>query len=60
MQLAGGLADGLSIHPFGSYCYATNVVINYVETGASRDGRDFHKISIVATLFVITGEREAE
>ncbi|WP_436348542.1 TIGR03617 family F420-dependent LLM class oxidoreductase [Natronorubrum sp. FCH18a] len=60
LQLAGELADGLAIHPFGSQQYVTDVIMDYVETGAVRSGRDPDEVSILVSPLTITGETEAE
>ncbi len=60
LQLAGELADGLSIHPFTSRRYVTDVIKDHVETGAARSSRDPDDVSILASPLVITGETEAD
>lgn len=60
LQLAGELADGLAIHPFGSRQYVTDVIMDSIETGAARSNRDPDEVSILASPLVISGDSEAE
>lgn len=60
LQLAGELADGLSVHPFSSRRYVTDVIADHLETGASRSDREPDDVSILASPLVITGETETE
>lgn len=60
VQLAGEIADGLSMHGFNTPRYTDEVIRPLIENGADRGGRSLDDIEIRANPFVITGKSEAE
>jgi probable F420-dependent oxidoreductase len=59
-RLAGELCDGFHVHPFHTTRYLDNVVLPGISAGAGRAGRDLSDVERATTVFVMTGETEAE
>lgn len=59
-RLAGEVADGFLVHPFHSPRYLREVILPAIERGAKKIDRQPEKISISATVFVITNAEERE
>ena len=59
-QLAGELCDGLHVHPFHSVRYLQETVLPNVEAGAAKAGRRRSDVVLSGTVFVITGDSQAE
>jgi probable F420-dependent oxidoreductase len=59
-RLAGEVADGFLVHPFHSPRYLKEVILPAIEQGAKKIDRELDKISISATVFVITNADERE
>jgi probable F420-dependent oxidoreductase len=59
-RLAGGLCDGFHVHPFHSPEYVRKTVKPAIERGAEESGRDPEEVELATSVFVITGEGEAE
>jgi probable F420-dependent oxidoreductase len=54
-RLAGELCEGFHVHPFHSVPYLNQVVRPQVAAGAAKTGRSLTDISLVSSVFVITG-----
>lgn len=54
-RLAGELCDGFHVHPFHSVPYLNQIVRPQVAAGAAKAGRSPADISLVSSVFVITG-----
>lgn len=59
-NLAGELCDGFHVHPLNSAKYVANVVRPAIAEGAQKAGRSIDDVSIAASVFVVTGENEAQ
>lgn len=60
IQLAGEIADGLSMHGFNTPKYTEEVIRPLVERGAARGDRSLDDFELRANPFVVTGETDAE
>lgn len=58
--LAGEVCDGFHVHPFHTTAYLDEVVLPNIAKGAAEAGRSFDDIERVTTLFIMTGETDAE
>lgn len=59
-RAAGEVADGFHVHPLHSPGYLRDVVRPAIAEGARAAGRDPGKVELIASLFMVTGESEAE
>jgi probable F420-dependent oxidoreductase len=59
-RLAGELCDGFHIHPLHSIKYVTDIIRPAIAEGAARRTRPLEDFSLIASLFVITGENAEE
>jgi probable F420-dependent oxidoreductase len=59
-RLAGEVADGFLAHPFHSPRYLGEVILPAIEQGAQRSDRELDKITLSATVIVITNAEERE
>ena len=59
-KLAGELCDGFHVHPFHTPEYVRQVVKPAIAEGAEKEGRSPEDIKLATSVFVITGESEAE
>ncbi len=59
-RLAGAVCDGFHVHPFHSPEYIRTIVQPAIAEGASQEGRDAGEVELVTSVFVVTGEDEAE
>ena len=59
-RLAGEMCDGFHVHPFHTVRYLDDVVLPGIASGASRAGRSIDDVERVTTVFVMTGETDAE
>ncbi|MGH8872558.1 MAG: TIGR03617 family F420-dependent LLM class oxidoreductase [Acidimicrobiia bacterium] len=59
-RLAGELCQGFHIHPFHTVRYLDAIVLPGIRTGAEKSGRSLDDVDRVTTVFVMTGETEAE
>lgn len=58
--LAGELCQGFHIHPFHTVEYLDEFVLPNIAKGADRSGRSIDDIERATTVFVMTGESDAE
>lgn len=58
--LAGELCDGFHVHPFHSPEYIRETVEPAIAAGAARGGREPGTVELATSVFVVTGEDEAE
>lgn len=58
--LAGELCQGFHVHPFHTVPYLDAVVLPNMEKGAARAGRTLEDVERVTTVFVMTGETDAD
>src|SRR5215211_6588685 len=58
--LAGELCDGFHVHPFHSPEYVRRTVETAIAGGAQERGRDPGEVELATSVFVVTGESEAE
>jgi probable F420-dependent oxidoreductase len=59
-RVAGEVADGLHVHPFHTARYIREAVIPHLEAGAKSAGRRREDVALATSVFVVTGEGEAE
>jgi probable F420-dependent oxidoreductase len=59
-RLAGSMCDGFHIHPFHTVRYLDQVVLPGIVGGAREAGRGLADIERATTVFVMTGENDAE
>jgi probable F420-dependent oxidoreductase len=59
-RAAGEVADGFHVHPLHSPGYVRDVVRPAIAEGARAAGRDPAQVDLIASIFVVTGESEAE
>ncbi len=59
-RLAGEVCQGFHVHPLHTVRYLDEVVLPEMETGAMAVGRSLDEVERVATVFVVTGNDEAE
>ena len=59
-RAAGEVADGFHVHPLHSPGYLRDVVRPAIGEGARAMGRDPTKVDLIASVFIVTGETEAE
>ncbi len=60
IRLAGELCEGFHVHPFHSPEYLRQIVLPALREGLERGRRQRADIELASTVFVITGETEAE
>ncbi|HEX9374321.1 MAG TPA: LLM class F420-dependent oxidoreductase [Roseiflexaceae bacterium] len=58
-RLAGEVCDGFHVHPFHSVKYLNEVVRPQIAAGAERAGRSLADVTLVSSVFAITGANEA-
>jgi probable F420-dependent oxidoreductase len=58
-RLAGELCDGFHVHPLHSIKYLDEVIRPNLQQGLAKAGRTIDQLSIVSSVFVITGKDEA-
>ncbi|WP_376788386.1 TIGR03617 family F420-dependent LLM class oxidoreductase [Thermoflexus sp.] len=59
-RLAGEVGDGFFVHPFHTPRYLREVLLPAIEAGARKAGRSRKDLTIVGSVFVITGRNETE
>jgi len=59
-RAAGAVADGFHVHPLHSPGYLRDVVRPAIAAGARAAGRDPAAIELITSVFLVTGESEAE
>lgn len=59
-RLAGELCQGFHIHPFHTVPYLDEVVLPGIRSGAEASGRAIGDVERATTVFVMTGESDAE
>jgi len=59
-RLAGRLCDGFLVHPLHSVRYLSEVIRPAIQDGARAVGRDGSACMLSASVFVVTGEDEAQ
>ncbi len=59
-RLAGELCDGFHVHPFHTVRYLDEVVLPGITAGAEAAGRSLEDVERVTTVFVMTGETDAQ
>jgi probable F420-dependent oxidoreductase len=59
-RLAGEICDGFHVHPFHTTRYLDQVVLPGIAEGAGRAGRSTSDVVRATTVFVMTGETDAE
>lgn len=59
-RLAGELCQGFHVHPFHTVAYLDAVVLPQIAAGAEAAGRPTDDCERITTVFVVTGETEAE
>jgi probable F420-dependent oxidoreductase len=60
LRLAGELCDGVHLHPFHSLAYLRGFALPEIEAGLRKSGRARSDLTLVASVFMITGRTEAE
>ena len=59
-RLAGELCSGFHVHPFHTVRYLDEVVLPGIATGAGKSGRTLDDVELATTVFVMTGETDAD
>jgi probable F420-dependent oxidoreductase len=59
-RAAGEVADGFHVHPLHSPAYLRDVVRPAIAEGARTAGRDPARVDLIASVFLVAGESEAE
>ncbi|HLT02128.1 MAG TPA: TIGR03617 family F420-dependent LLM class oxidoreductase, partial [Geminicoccaceae bacterium] len=59
-RAAGEVADGFHVHPLHSPGYLRDVLRPAVAEGARAAGRDPSQLQLIAPVFIVTGDTEAE
>lgn len=59
-ELAGELCQGLHVHPFHTTRYLREQIVPHVQTGLEKAGRRRDDIALSSSVFVITGQTDAE
>ena len=59
-RLAGELCDGFHVHPFHTPEYVRRIVKPAITEGAEKEDRNPEGIVLATSVFIITGENEAE
>lgn len=59
-RMAGRVCDGFFVHPFHTKKYLETIVVPNIEEGAAAAGRATADVERVTTVFVMTGETQAE
>jgi probable F420-dependent oxidoreductase len=59
-RLAGELCQGFHVHPFHTTGYLDQVVLPGIAEGAEKTGRTVGDVELATTVFVMTGETDAE
>ncbi|MDG6899075.1 MAG: TIGR03617 family F420-dependent LLM class oxidoreductase [Nitrososphaerota archaeon] len=59
-MLAGGVADGLHIHPLHTLRYLREVIEPALSKGAARSGRSRSEVQVAASVFAAVGDNEHE
>lgn len=59
-KLAGEMCQGFHVHPFHTEKYLRELVIPAVEAGAQAAGRRREDVKLTCSIFVVTGENDAE
>lgn len=59
-RLAGELCQGFHVHPFHTVRYLDEVVLPAIRAGAAGAGREVEDVERVTTVFIMTGETDAE
>jgi probable F420-dependent oxidoreductase len=60
LRAAGGVADGVHVHPLNHPTYVRDVVLPNVAAGAAAAGRDAADVQLIVPLFTVPGDSEAE
>lgn len=58
--LAGEMCDGFHVHPFHTVAYLDEVVLPKMEQAATEAGRSLQEVERVTTVFIMTGNNDAE
>jgi len=59
-RLAGELCQGFHVHPFHTVKYLDEIVLPGISSGAEASGRTLDDVVRATTVFVMTGETDAE
>ncbi len=59
-RLAGEMCQGFHVHPFHTVGYLDDVVLPGISAGAGPAGRSLDDVELATTVFVMTGENDAE
>lgn len=59
-RLAGEMCQGFHVHPFHTVRYLDEVVLPAIRVGAEKAGRGPGEVQRATTIFVMTGETDAE
>jgi probable F420-dependent oxidoreductase len=59
-RAAGEVADGFHVHPLHSPGYLRDAVRPAIALGARAAGRDPAQVELIASVFIVTGDTEAE
>jgi len=60
LRMAGGVADGVHVHPLHSVGYLDEVVLPEVAAGAASAGRAVQDVSLIVPVLAVVGDTEAE
>ena len=60
LRMAGGVADGVHIHPIGEPGYLTRHVLPNLARGAAETGRDVADVTVIVPALTIVGDTDEE
>jgi probable F420-dependent oxidoreductase len=60
LKVAGGVADGLHVHPMHSMSYINNKVLPAVKDGADKAGRSLDDIDLIIPVLAVAGNTPEE
>jgi len=60
LRMAGGVADGVHVHPLNTPAYLRDTVVPEVTAGAVSAGRDPDEVALLVPCFTVVGDDEPE
>jgi probable F420-dependent oxidoreductase len=60
LRMAGGVADGVHVHPIGEPGYLRRHVLPGIAAGAGAAGRSASEVSVIVPVMTIVGDTDAE
>jgi probable F420-dependent oxidoreductase len=60
LRMAGGVADGVHVHPLNTPIYLRETVLPELGAGAARSGRSVDDLQVIVPAFLVVGDTEEE